>query len=54
MNLATNASFAMREKGGILGISLTDIDFEPDSPVLDADVEPGEYVQLVVKDTGLA
>ena len=52
MNLATNAFFAMREKGGVLSISTTDIDFEPDSPVLDADVEPGEYVQLVVADTG--
>ncbi|OPY76432.1 MAG: Blue-light-activated protein [Syntrophorhabdus sp. PtaU1.Bin153] len=53
MNLATNASFAMRETGGILGISLANIDFEPDSPVLDADAEPGEYVQLTVTDTGL-
>jgi signal transduction histidine kinase/ActR/RegA family two-component response regulator len=52
MNLATNAFFAMREKGGVLSISTTDIDFEPDSPVLDEDVEPGEYVQLVVADTG--
>jgi PAS domain S-box-containing protein len=52
MNLATNAFFAMREKGGVLSISTTDIDFEPDSPVLDADVEPGEYVQLVIADTG--
>ena len=52
MNLATNASLAMQEKGGTLEISLTDIDFEPDSPVFGADVSPGEYVQLVVKDTG--
>ena len=52
MNLATNASFAMREKGGILGISTTDIDFGPDSPVRDEDLEPGEYVQLAVSDTG--
>jgi PAS domain S-box-containing protein len=52
MNLATNAFFAMKEKGGVLSIGTIDIDFEPDSPVLDADVEPGEYVQLVVADTG--
>jgi PAS domain S-box-containing protein len=52
MNLATNAFFAMREKGGVLSIGTIDIDFEPDSPVLDTDVEPGEYVQLVVADTG--
>ena len=52
MNLVTNASFAMKEKGGILGINVTNVDFEPDSPVLDTDVEPGEYVQLAVTDTG--
>jgi PAS domain S-box-containing protein len=52
MNLTTNASFSMKEKGGILGISVTNIDFEPDSPVLDTDVEPGEYVQIVVQDSG--
>ena len=53
MNLATNASLAMQEKGGTLEISLTDIDFTPDSPVLEPDVMPGEYVQLTVKDTGV-
>ena len=53
MNLATNASLAMQEKGGALEVILTDIDFEPDSPVFGADVLPGEYVQLVVKDTGV-
>ena len=53
MNLATNASLAMQEKGGILEISLTDIDFAPDSPVLGPDVMPGEYLQLRVKDTGV-
>jgi CheY-like chemotaxis protein len=52
MNLATNASLAMQETGGTLEISLSDIDFKPDSPVVGADVMPGEYVQLVVKDTG--
>jgi CheY-like chemotaxis protein len=52
MNLATNAAMAMREQGGILHISLTDINFEPDSPVEDPDVEPGEYLQIVVEDSG--
>lgn len=52
MNLVTNASFAMKEKGGILGINVTNVDFEPDSPVFDTDVEPGEYVQIIVTDTG--
>jgi len=53
MNLATNASFAMQEKGGTLEISLTDIDFKPDEPVLGAGVIPGQYVLLAVKDTGI-
>ena len=52
MNLATNASLAMQEKGGAMDISLCDIDFEPDSPVLEPEAAPGEYVQLVVKDSG--
>jgi PAS domain S-box-containing protein len=52
MNLATNASIAMQEKGGTMEISLTDIDFEPDSSVFGSDVASGEYLQLIVKDTG--
>ena len=52
MNLATNAALAMEDTGGTLEISLGDIDFTPDSPGFGADVAPGEYVQLTVKDTG--
>jgi PAS domain S-box-containing protein len=52
MNLCSNASLAMQENGGMLEISLNDIDFQPDSPVFEQDVAPGEYVQLVVRDTG--
>ncbi|MHB8111159.1 MAG: PAS domain S-box protein, partial [Syntrophorhabdaceae bacterium] len=52
MNLATNAYLAMEEKGGILEINLTDFDILPESPVLEPDLMPGEYVQLMVKDTG--
>ena len=53
MNLATNASLAMQEKGGVVEISLTDIDFDPDSAVPGPDGEPGEYLQLAVQDTGV-
>ena len=52
MNLATNASLAMQGKGGIMEVSLTDTAFTPDSPVSEAEVMPGEYLQLAVKDTG--
>jgi two-component system, cell cycle sensor histidine kinase and response regulator CckA len=52
MNLATNAYSAMKETGGILSIDVTNVAFRPNPPVLDADIEPGEYVQLSVTDTG--
>ncbi|MHB8111215.1 MAG: response regulator [Syntrophorhabdaceae bacterium] len=51
MNLGTNASLAMEERGGVLEISLTDIDFMPDS-AFETEMASGEYVQLMVKDTG--
>ena len=52
LNLATNAALSMQEKGGILHVNITDVDLEPDSPVLEADMAPGEYLRLVVSDTG--
>ena len=52
MNLATNASIAMQEKGGTIEVSLADIDFESDSSPLGPDAAPGEYIQIMVKDTG--
>ncbi len=52
MNLVTNASLAMQQHGGILHVSIADVDLEPDSPVLEADMAPGEYLRLVVSDTG--
>ena len=53
MNLATNAAFAMEDEVGTLEISLSDVDFTPESPLLGPDILPGEYVQLVVSDTGV-
>jgi CheY-like chemotaxis protein len=52
MNLAVNASLAMAEEGSSLEISLTDIEFRPDSPDMPQDLKPGEYLQLTVKDNG--
>jgi PAS domain S-box-containing protein len=49
MNLCTNAGHAMQEKGGILEVTLTDIE-------LDARCEellPGAYLRLTVSDTGI-
>ena len=51
MNLCTNAAYAMRENGGILEISLKEIDLDPDS-IGSKNLEPGRYQQLSVSDTG--
>jgi signal transduction histidine kinase len=53
MNLAVNASLAMEETGGTMEISLIDVEIAPDTSLSEPDVVPGEYVQLVVKDTGI-
>jgi PAS domain S-box-containing protein len=52
MNLCTNAAHAMREKGGVLSIALSDtaVDDILDSP--HPDLPAGPYVCLTVSDTG--
>jgi len=52
MNLATNASDAMRDDGGELLIGLSSATFAQDSTPPDPDMAPGAYVKLTVKDTG--
>lgn len=49
MNLATNAGHALREKGGVLDIVLTDVDVDADTH---PDLLPGSYLKLTVSDTG--
>ena len=48
MNLCTNAGHAMQELGGILEVSLTDIELDAQY----AEVLPGTYLKLTVSDTG--
>jgi CheY-like chemotaxis protein len=50
MNLCTNASHAMREEGGVLEVSLRNVELEMGNEELD--LEPGRYVKLSVSDTG--
>jgi len=51
MNLCTNAAYAMRGTTGAIDISLQDITFgSTDLP--EADMRPGDYLVLSVKDTG--
>jgi len=51
MNLCTNAAYAMREKGGLLEITLKEIDLDPDS-IGQKNLEPGRYQRLSFSDTG--
>ena len=55
MNLCTNAYHAMSDNGGVLEVSLHNLDFglenaESEKPEIELD--PGPYVKLTVSDTG--
>ena len=52
MNLATNAAYAMRKKGGILRISLSNVDIRENGLKPDIEMAPGSYVKVSVQDTG--
>jgi CheY-like chemotaxis protein len=52
MNLCTNAAHAMDEKGGVLGVSLGNVDVNGGGPAAPAGIEPGPYLRLRVGDTG--
>lgn len=52
MNLCTNAGHAMQEKGGILEVSLADVELGPDFTAGHPDISPGHYLKLTVSDTG--
>ena len=53
MNLCTNAAHAMNEKGGVLEVSLEDVDLRSGAPPCPAELPSGSYVRLSVKDTGV-
>ena len=50
MNLCTNAAYAMKERGGVLEVSLRDEELNMKNNTLG--LAPGSYVKLTVKDTG--
>jgi PAS domain S-box-containing protein len=59
MNLCTNAAYAMQENGGILGVSLLQVDLpDPErqrpeiSPGAEIDLARGTYLLIEVSDTG--
>ncbi|HAR95411.1 MAG TPA: hypothetical protein DCR97_05545 [Deltaproteobacteria bacterium] len=51
INLATNAADAMQE-GGTLTFALSDVTIRPTDQIPDAQLTPGRYVKLSVRDTG--
>ncbi|MBU4130991.1 MAG: response regulator [Proteobacteria bacterium] len=52
MNLCTNAAHAMREEGGTLEITLTDVELDSDFASTHLEIQPGTYLNLTVSDTG--
>ena len=52
MNLCTNAGQAMQEKGGVLGVSLDNLELGSGSTLPHFDLKPGPYLKLSVSDTG--
>ncbi len=52
MNLCTNAAHAMEDKGGVLTVSLSDIELDSDFISSHPDFTPGAYINLTVSDTG--
>lgn len=52
MNLCTNAYHAMLEKGGILKLTLAEVELAAGDLINKIDLQPGEYVRLMVSDTG--
>lgn len=52
MNLCVNASYAMREKGGILAIDLESVEIDADSSGKYPDLKAGPYINMSVRDTG--
>ena len=52
LNLCSNASHAMREKGGVLEIGLSDLYLHSEAAGEFENLNPGSYLRLTVKDTG--
>lgn len=52
LNLCSNALDAMREKGGTLTVSLTDVDVVPKNTPPNSNLRPGPHLHLTVTDTG--
>lgn len=52
VNLCTNAYHAMQEEGGLLMVSLNEINIGPDNMDDHFELDPGVYLKLTIADTG--
>jgi PAS domain S-box-containing protein len=52
MNLGTNAGHAMQENGGVLEVSLANVELDDLKAAKHLDLEAGPYLRLTVSDTG--
>ncbi len=52
MNLCTNASYAMRENGGVLDITLTTVNLDQEVATRTNNLTAGQYKKISVRDTG--
>jgi PAS domain S-box-containing protein len=52
MNLCINAAHAMREKGGVLEVSLIDLHIHSSTLQIYDNLAPGHYLKLTISDTG--
>jgi two-component system, cell cycle sensor histidine kinase and response regulator CckA len=52
MNLCTNAAHAMRERGGVLELAISNVELGDAVSVLGPQTPPGPYIRLSVCDTG--
>jgi len=52
INLCANAAYAMEEKGGIMEVTLRDVELDASAVGRYQDLMPGKYLQLTVSDTG--
>jgi CheY-like chemotaxis protein len=52
INLCANASYAMRERGGVLTVTLDEVDVDRQNGVPHEEIRKGRYVKLTVSDTG--
>ena len=52
INVCTNASHAMDEKGGVLKVGLEEIELNVQSASLHHEIGPGKYVRLSIMDNG--